>query len=421
MDKKYLLNTEENKIFLKEMREGLLAFGRQFPAPDGSSYYLGDDGTPWKDRNRETWITCRMAHVYSIGALLGYKGSGELADAALKGLRGRLHDAVNGGWYPGVTAAGGILPGKQCYAHAFVILAASSAMLAGRQGAEDLLEEALQLYDLRFWDENEGLAVDTWNTEFTVLDDYRGLNANMHTVEAFLAVADADGREIYRARAKRIIDHVIDWAADNAWRIPEHFAKDWMARLSYNRECPADPFKPYGATPGHGIEWARLITQWALSACKGEEEKEPYIEAAGNLYRRATGDAWSADGAPGIVYTTDWDGRPVIRDRMHWTLAEAINTSAVLYRVTGDEKYAEDYAQFLKYLDEQVLDHVNGSWFHQMNEKGEVTGTVWPGKSDLYHAFQATLIPYCQPDISVASAVKRSLPGGEDFPAAGEL
>ena len=27
----------------------------------------------------------------------------------------------------------------------------------------------------------QGLTYDTWNTEFTVLDDYRGLNANMHT------------------------------------------------------------------------------------------------------------------------------------------------------------------------------------------------------------------------------------------------
>lgn len=408
MDKKYLLDTEENKLFLREMREGLLAFGRRFPSPGGGSYYLGDDGTPWTDRNRETWITCRMAHVYSIGTFLGYEGSGELVDAALKGLTGELHDRANGGWYPGVTPAGEILPGKQCYAHAFVILAASSAVLAKRPGAEELLTEALALYDRRFWDEKEGLAVDTWNTEFTTLDDYRGLNANMHTVEAFLAVADAAGAEMYRSRAGRIIDRVVSWAADNEWRIPEHFAADWTERLYYNRECPADPFKPYGATPGHGIEWARLITQWALSAHRDDEkELEHYIYAAKELYLRAVGDAWAADGAPGLVYTTDWEGKPVIHDRMHWTLAEAINSSAVLYRVTKEKRYAEDYAQFMKYLDEQVLDHVNGSWFHQMNEKGEVTGTVWPGKSDLYHAFQATLIPYCAPDVSVASAVKR--------------
>ena len=98
---------------------------------------------------------------------------------------------------------------------------------------------------------------------------------------------------------------------------------------------------------------------------------------------------------------------------MHWTLAEAINTSAVLWHVTKNERYAADYAQFLQYLDEEVLDHVNGSWFHQMNAKGEVTGTVWPGKSDIYHACQATLIPYCTPEVSVASAVWRERKKGE--------
>ena len=73
--------------------------------------------------------------------------------------------------------------GKVCYAHAFVILAASSALLAGRPGAKELLDEALATYDKHFWDDEIGLAVDTWNTEFTELDPYRGLNANMHTTE----------------------------------------------------------------------------------------------------------------------------------------------------------------------------------------------------------------------------------------------
>ena len=121
---------------------------------------------------------------------LDIRAARELADAGLKGLKGELHDEKNGGWYAGLTADDQILPNKQCYAHAFVILAATSALLTGRPGAEELLEDALKLYDLRFWNEEEGLSCDTWNTEFTVLDDYRGLNANMHTVEAFLAVAD---------------------------------------------------------------------------------------------------------------------------------------------------------------------------------------------------------------------------------------
>lgn len=239
------------------------------------------------------------------------------------------------------------------------------------------------------------------------MDDYRGLNANMHTVEAFLAAADVTGQEKYRVRAGRIIAHVIGWASDNHWRIPEHFTKEWVADLECNKDKPDDPFKPYGATPGHGIEWSRLITQWALSTYKDDEKlAAPYIQAAENLFKQAVADAWNADGAPGIVYTTDWEGKPVVHDRMHWTLAEAINTSAVLYRVTQKPVYAEKYAEFMQYLDEKVLDHVNGSWFHQLDRHNDVIGTVWPGKSDLYHAVQATLIPYYAPDVSIAPAVK---------------
>lgn len=406
MNSKYLIDTNENIEFMKNLTEELLKFGHKFPSEGGGSYYLGDDGTPWKERPRETWITCRMTHVYSIGSFLNHEGSNELIDAGLKGLLGELHDKKNGGWYPGVTSDDQILPNKQCYAHAFVILAATSALLAKKENAKELLDEALRLYDERFWNEEEGLACDTWNTEFTELDPYRGLNANMHTVEAFLAVADAIKDDKYRVRAGRIIDHVFKWASDNSFRIPEHFTSDWTPDLECNKEKPADQFKPYGATPGHGIEWARLITQWALSTYKDDEKKDRYIAFAENLYNRAIEDAWNKDGAPGLAYTTDWNGNPVVHDRMHWTLAEAINTSAVLYRVTKNEKYASDYAMFMEYLDTKVHDKVNGSWFHQLNEKNEVIGTVWPGKSDIYHALQATLIPYSKVDTSIALAVK---------------
>lgn len=410
MQTKYQLGTEENKKFMEKIRESLLGFGHNFPSSDGSSYYLGDDGTPWTDRSRESWITSRMTHVYSIGTLLGHAGSEALTDAGLKGLSGSLHDTDHGGWYAGITADGSILPDKQCYAHAFVILAATSGILAGRPGAKELLQDALTVYDKYFWNEEEGLSCDTWNTAFTVMDDYRGLNANMHTVEAFLAVADVTELEQYRVRAGRIIDRVIVWASENNWRIPEHFTKDWTAELDCNKDHPDDPFKPYGATPGHGIEWARLITQWALSTYKENPAGAvSYINAAESLYCRAISDAWDADGAPGLVYTTDWDGKPVVHDRMHWTLAEAINTSSVLSHVTGKVKYAEDYAKFLEYLDETVLDHVNGSWFHQLDQNNQLLGTVWPGKSDIYHALQATLIPYNDPAVSIAKAVKISV------------
>ena len=439
MDRKYIYGTDENRAFLKELGDELLRFGVKFPSKGGSSYYLGDDGTPWTERNRETWITSRMVHVYSIGSML-YSGDlvksteyKKLAAMGLKGLKGELHDDKNGGWYPGITAKGEILPNKQCYAHAFVILAASTAMLAGIEGAGELLEDALSVFERYFWDEEKGLTRDTWNTEFTVCDSYRGLNANMHTVEAFLAVADATGSEKYRKRAGRIIDRVIKWAEENDYRIPEHYTENWEPDLECNFEKKDDPFKPYGATPGHGIEWARLISQWAESSfakntggvnCGEKEfggEAEKYFEAAERLYDRAVKDAWNSDGNRGIVYTTDWEGRPVVHDRMHWTLAEAINSSSVLCRRNDDKGKAGDYAEYMQYLDEAVHDKENGSWFHQLDSENRLLNTVWPGKSDLYHAFQATLIPYYETGISIAAAVKRKADEAVDVVALGEL
>ena len=39
------------------------------------------------------------------------------------------------------------------------------------------------------------------------------------------------------------------------------------------------------------------------------------------------------------------------------------------------------------------MDHVNGSWFHQLDRTNQPIGTVWPGKSDLYYATQSMMIP----------------------------
>ena len=209
-----------------------------------------------------------------------------------------------------------------------------------------------------------------------------------------------------------------------------HCSSELKPDLRRSGERPDDPFKRFGATSGHGIEWARLITQWALStfgeACAAPEgekagdcplasavrhrtqmEAAKYLDAAEHLFGRAVSDAWNADGAPGIVYTTDWEGKPVVHDRMHWTLAEAINTSAVLYHVTGNASYAALYEEFMQYLDTTVMDHVNGSWFHQLDRNNHLLTTVWPGKSDLYHALQAMLIPCYAADLSIAVAVKQ--------------
>ena len=45
MKDRYIIDTHENREFLKKNAQSLLDFGRRFPSPGGGSYYLSDDGT----------------------------------------------------------------------------------------------------------------------------------------------------------------------------------------------------------------------------------------------------------------------------------------------------------------------------------------------------------------------------------------
>jgi sulfoquinovose isomerase len=387
----------------------LLEFGRHLAHPRGGAVWLDEDGRPDPTRPVFTWITARMTHVYCLGHLLGRSGDAELATQGLGGLLGRLRDEQSGGWFTSIDDDGDTPDEKAGYTHAFVVLAASSARTAAVQGADSLLEEALALWEERFFDPEAGMFVDSWDRGFTRLELYGGMNANMHAVEALLAAADATGDEGLRERALGIARRMVhDFAEPQGWRIPEHFHPQWQPMLEHNADRPDDPFQPYGATVGHGLEWSRLLLH--LEASLGEQAPDWLLPAAIALFDRAATDGWAVDGADGFVYTTDWSGRPVVRDRMHWVVAEGFAAAAALHRRTGESRYARLAGTWWAYAERHLIDRERGSWHHQLNPRNEVIGTVWPGKPDLYHAVQATLVPRLPLAPSLAAALAAGPP-----------
>lgn len=357
-------------------------------------------GTP-----AELWITGRMTHVYALGEQLGHPGASELVVHGLGALHGRLHDDEHGGWYSEVDSGGPVRTDKEFYQHAFVVLAAASSVIAGHWSAGGLLDESLALIDQRFWSRDDAMVYETWDETFTDLEPYRGVNATMHGVEAFLAAYDATGAEVWRDRALQMTGRVVrDFAAPNGWRIPEHFDSDWNPRPEYNSDRTDDPFRPYGSTVGHGLEWSRLCLH--LHASLGEKAPHWLVTHSRDLFERAVGDGWAVDGADGFVYTVDWDGTPVVRQRMHWVLAEAIAAAATLYSVTGEETYRQRYELWWDYADRYLIDREHGSWHHELDPSNQPAATVWPGKADAYHAVQATLLPQLPLRASVAAALR---------------
>lgn len=390
------LTLPSHRSWLTNQATDQLTFGRLSARPDGGAYWLDDDGNPDPSRPHQAWITTRTVHVYGLGVLLGQPGCGPVAQQALAGLTGGggLRDQEHGGWFTAIDD-GRPVTAKSCYDHVFVVLAGATASHAGLDGGRQLFDEAAGVLLGRFWDDDAGLLVDTWDRSFSDLDPYRGLNANMHGVEAMLSAAGLTGDGAWLERADRVSRFVVEQAAANQWRIPEHYDDRWHPVLGYNRDRPADQFKPYGSTVGHSFEWARLLIHLAnapLDAPIGSD-RDPLIDAARHLFDRAVADGWAPDGNPGFVYTVDWDGTPVVRDRLWWVLTEAIAAAAVLGRQTGDDRYAGHYRRWWDHAATHHIDPGNGSWQPQLDPGNRPDTTVWGGKPDLYHAFQAALIP----------------------------
>jgi sulfoquinovose isomerase len=355
-------------------------------------------------------VTCRMTHCYALGDLLGRPHCAALVEHGVAALRGRMHDDRHGGWYAQVGPEGPVVRDKTAYEHAFVVIAASSVAASGLPGGEELLDEALAVLLERFWDDEHGMVVEQWDESFSTLDGYRGVNANMHSVEALLAAADVRGDASLRERASRILTRVVhDLAAGNDWRIPEHFDEAWTPQMEYNADEPAHPFRPYGATIGHWLEWSRLALH--LRAGLGEAAPGWLLDDARSLFDAAVREGWAVDGADGFVYTVDWSGSPVVRERMHWVAAEATATAAALHTATGEASYAAWYQAWWRYVADHLRDEQGGSWWHELSPDNLPSNKTWSGKPDVYHAFQATLVPRLPLSPTLAAALRQGLLG----------
>ncbi|MGI8881341.1 MAG: AGE family epimerase/isomerase [Jatrophihabitans sp.] len=353
--------------------------------------WLDDRGDVDPARGFPLWITGRMTHVFVLAQRAGRDGAEALVAQGIAALRGEFTDTANGGWYSTLDAAGlPISARKGAYDHAFVLLAASSAVRVGAPGAAELLTDIGEVISMRFWSEAEGRCQESFANDWSDPEAYRGANANMHSVEAFLAAADASGDGIWRDRALRIATALIDGAARaHSWRIPEHFDTDWTVLPEYNADNRRDQFRPYGITPGHGLEWSRLLVELAASLT---DPPQWLVPAAQSLFAEALR-GWAADGTEGFSYTLDWDNNPVVRERMHWVAAEATLAADALARVTGAASYSEQAASWWPHIDEHFRDTEFGSWHHELTPDLQPSDTVWSGKPDAYHAVQACCLP----------------------------
>ncbi len=393
-----------HRLWLLEQANILLGlFERHSIDPSGGFFALDRAGHPRPQAEasgRGLHSTTRMVHCFSIAHLMGRPGAAALIDHGMDYLWRGHRDPDHGGYYWSMGVDGALDTTKQAYGHAFVLLAASSAKVAGHPDADRLLTDISTLLADKFWEDQHGAAAEQFTRDWQTYDTYRGQNANMHLTEALMAAFEATGDSQYLRMAERIADLIVRRrAAENGWRLPEHFDAQWAVDREYNGD---QTFRPYGTTPGHWLEWSRLLLQlWEL----GGRTLDWLPEAARALFRNAVTEGWDA-ARGGFYYTLDWSGRPHIANRYFWPCTEAIGAASFLNAIDGGAFNEHWYRRIWDFSARYFIDREHGGWFPRLGEDLQPLHELNLGKPDLYHALQACLIPLLPTSGSITAGLR---------------
>ena len=331
--------------------------------------------------------TTRMVHGFALGLLAGRPGAADFVDHGMKAIWEKHRDAKHGGYFWSFDANGPVEREKLAYGHAFVLLAAASAKSVGHPDAPRLLADISEVIETRFWEVKAGASAEEFREDWSPFSDYRGQNSNMHLTEALMAAFEATGERSYLDKAESIATLILGrFAAGADWRVPEHYRGDWSVDADYRG---SDMFRPYGYTPGHALEWARLALQlWAL----GGRKLEWLPDAARGLFAQALAQGWDPERG-GLYYTIEYDGAPRVRDRLWWPICEGIGAAHFLHALDGDAFAEQSYRRFWDFAARHLIDRKRGGWTAQLDDELKPVTRYFVGKPDLYHALQACLIP----------------------------
>lgn len=400
----------EHNRWLSACLQDLLDYGRKSEVKTGFAC-LDRNGEVDLEQPIQLYLTARMVHVFSLGVLLGVPGCRRLVEHGIRCLNQYFRDPDNGGWFDAVEHEldqdGKAIPykgrdDKRSYSHAFLLLGAASATAADRIGAHELMQEAIRDNDLHWWDQEAGMVCESFNRDYSVCEDYRGLNSNMHMVEAYMLVAQVTNDSRWTERAIRILERVARVSREYNWRIPEHYDSDWQPLLGYNRDNPQETHRAYGSDVGHSFMFSRLMLEArAMLKNTNKEVPEWLSEAATEIFERAREDAWRRDGAPGFVFTVDWEGKPIIRDRQAWVQFEAIGAAVTMLRAAQQDGASAEVVDHYEHCYRAWLDF---AYEHFLVRGGRIVHRLSPENQPLdlenqklrdsvYHAVQAVLLP----------------------------
>ena len=302
-------------MWLLQQANDLFAFfERHIINPLGGFHDLDDEGRPTAPGfgsggipTRYLFATSRIVHAFAIAHLMGRPGADFIVDHGMHFLWNGHRDQQFGGYYWGVGYNEPTDSTKQAYGHAFVLLAASSAKVAGHPDAQRLLDDVSTVIRERFWEERFGAAVGRVQLGTGVpTSSYRGQNSNMHLAELLMAAFEATADSTYLHMAERIAELIVRRrAAENNWRLAGAFHPRLAHRQGLFRQPHVSSLRNH-ARPLAGVDTAAAPVVGARRTQVGLAPELPRNRFLPKLFR--------TDGTRnlgGFYYSYDWEGRPL--------------------------------------------------------------------------------------------------------------
>lgn len=377
--KRYAAAVERN------LHESVVAFWLPRSIDDAhGGYHINFDihGDPNGKTSKGLVTQARMVWFWSHMARAGMEGPkfarADYLAAARHGyrfLQRRLQDAEHGGYFWEVDQSGTkpLRPNKHLYGQAFALYALSEYHLAtGDQRALELAHQLFAALEEHAHDGKHGgyreYFTRDWNPVapdepvYMGMADAKLMNTHLHLMEAMTTYTEACKRSEVRARLRELMEIQANTVVRKADGFcTDKYETDWTPILA----APHDI-----VSYGHDIEnvWLLMQTRRVLGL-----PQSPLVDLYRTLWDYSI--EYGLDHANGgLYYTGPFHAAATNRNKSWWVQAEVLVSALWMYKLTGEQQYADVFEETWRFVEEKMTDHEHGGWYATVKPDGSVSG-----------------------------------------------
>jgi cellobiose epimerase len=290
------------------------------------------------------------------------------ANHALDYILNKFIDRKFGGAFLSLTAAGEPADvRKQTYTQAFFIYALSEYYRA--TGDSLALDEAKNIFECvekycfdpvnngyfevysRDWEKTDDLLIGERDK-----NDQKTMNTHLHLLEAYTNLYRAWPDKIVASRLKNLIELFTQKIID-----PKTGHLIVFLNTKWERTSTLNSY-------GHDIEASWLLNESANVL--GDPGLIAQVKRLSIQIVHAAEEGLQPDGS--LIYEKDIATGHANTNRDWWPQAEAVTAFVKAFKLTGDKAYLTKALKCWEYIDNKMVDHLNGEWFNSISENGEI-------------------------------------------------